>query len=55
MTVQKVSRYARDEKQVRETLDQVWVNPEDSRDVLTRLSSENKELFEFEKMMEETT
>ena len=38
VTVQKVCRYSRDEAQVREALDEVWGNPEESRGVLTRLT-----------------
>jgi hypothetical protein len=53
VTVQKVSRYARDEAQVRESLNEVWKDPENSREVLSRLGGENKELYEFEKRLEE--
>ena len=47
VTVQKVCRYSRDE-----ALDEVWGNPEESRAVLTRLTEENRELYEFEKKLE---
>ena len=53
VTVQKVCRYSRDEADVREALDEVWGNPEESRAVLTMLTHENSELYEFEKKLEE--
>ena len=52
MTVQKVCRYSKDEAQVRETIDEVWVKPEESRKVINGLTVKNQDLFEFEKKLE---
>jgi len=54
VTVQKVCRYACDEDQVRESLSQIWEKPEEARNVLKELRRANKELFEFEKQLQET-
>jgi hypothetical protein len=51
VTVQKICRYAKDEKQVRETLTKIWNQPKKAREYLTELTHENKELFEFEKQL----
>jgi len=53
VTVQKVCRYSRDEAEVREALDEIWGNPEESRVVLTKLTQENQDLYDFEKKLEE--
>jgi len=37
---------------VRESLNQIWKNPEEARKVITILNKENKELFEFERQLE---
>jgi len=52
VTVQKVCRYAQQEEEVRESLNQIWENSNESRSVITQLNRENKELFEFEKQLE---
>jgi len=49
VTAQKVCRVCRDEKQVRETLDEIWEVPEKVKDVLYDLLERNSEVFEFEK------
>jgi hypothetical protein len=51
VTVQKVCRLAKDEKQVRETLTKIWNQPNKARGYLNELTHENKELFEFEKQL----
>ena len=40
------------EGQVKETLDLIWDKPSEGRRIIARLSGENVQLFEFEKMME---
>jgi len=54
VTVQKICRIGRDENEVREMLDDVWENSGKSEEILARMSAKNKELYEFEKMLEET-
>jgi len=51
-TVQKVCRAARDEAQVRETLDGFWENPEEATVVLGKLRHDNEDLYRFEKKLE---
>jgi hypothetical protein len=53
VTVQKVCRTAKDEKEVREVLEAVWENPEKSEEILAKTAEKNKEVYEFEKMLEE--
>ena len=38
---------------MREALDEIWGNPDESRGVLTRLAEENRDLYAFEKRLEE--
>jgi len=54
VTVQRVCRYACDEDEVRESLSKIWANPDEARNVLTSLRRANRELFEFEKQLQET-
>lgn len=34
-------------------LDEIWKNPEKDEEILRRVQEKNKELYEFEKMLEE--
>jgi hypothetical protein len=52
VTVQKICRYARNEKEVRKILEKVWENPGNSQDILDNVTEKNKEVYEFEKMLE---
>ncbi|MFQ6074973.1 MAG: hypothetical protein ACE5Z5_02400 [Candidatus Bathyarchaeia archaeon] len=52
VTVQKICRYARDEKEVREILEAVWENPAKSDDILRKTVLKNQEIYEFEKILE---
>jgi len=54
VTVQKVCKQARDEEEVRQTLDQIWKQPTRSKEILDSLLHTNEDLFQFEKMLEET-
>jgi len=52
VTVQKICRIAKHEKEVRETLDGIWKNPNKSDEILANIVKKNKEVYEFEKMLE---
>jgi len=54
VTVQKVCKRAKDEGEVRETLDKIWKQPEESEETLSEMLERNKDLYQFEKMLEET-
>ncbi len=52
VTVQKVCQRARDEEEVRDTLQKIWNQPKKARTFLVALTEKNQELFEFEKQLE---
>ena len=52
-TVQKICRIAKDEGEVREVLDATWTKPSKGEEILTEVAEKNKELYEFERMLEE--
>jgi len=54
VTVQKICKRARDEEEVRETLDNIWKQPEKGEEIIKDLSEKNEEVYQFEKMLEET-
>ena len=54
ISVQKVCKRAKDEDEVRETLDRIWRQPEKGEEILNELLEKNKDLYQFEKMLEET-
>jgi len=53
ITIQMICKYCRNEKQVTEVLDKIWENPKDAERILKELIEQNKEIFEFEKKLEE--
>jgi len=53
VTVQKACRGARNEKEVREILDKMWADPSRAEDVLSNIAENNRDLYEFEKKLEE--
>jgi len=53
VSVQKICKRAKNEDEVRETLEKVWNHPEKAEDFLNKLLKKNKELYELEKMLEE--
>jgi hypothetical protein len=53
VSVQKICKRARNEEEVRETLDRVWKQPERSEEILNELLQKNADLYKFEKMLEE--
>jgi DNA-binding MarR family transcriptional regulator len=52
VTVQRVCKLARDEKEVRDTLEVIWENPKKSEEILAKTAEGNEEVYEFEKMLE---
>ena len=54
VTVQKICRISKDEKEVREVLEEIWKGPEKSEGILNKVMENNRETYEFEKMLEET-
>ena len=52
VTVQKVCRLARDEDEVRRTLDYVWSDSEGAAKILKDLQEGNEDLYRFENMLE---
>ncbi len=55
VTLQKVCRLSKDEKEVRETLRKIWNQPHKSREMLDILTTQNSELYNFEKHLEDTS
>jgi hypothetical protein len=53
VTAQRICRVAKDEKDVREILEAIWKSPDKSEEIMGEISDKNKELYEFEKMLEE--
>ena len=53
VNVQKICRVAKDEKQVREILENVWKDPGKSEKILDTFAQRNKSVYEFEKMLEQ--
>lgn len=52
LTVQAVCRVARDENQVRRTLDVFWREPERAGEILGEIRDENEDLYKLEEMLE---
>ncbi len=52
ITVQKICKAAKNEKEVREMLEAIWKNPENSEELLAAAYKNNSELYQFEKMLE---
>lgn len=53
VSVQKVCRTAKDEDEVREILDAVWKGPEKGEEILAEVAEKNREIYAFERMLEE--
>jgi len=51
VTVQKICRKAKNEKEVREILETIWNNPKKSEEIIAKTMKRNKDLYEFEKML----
>jgi hypothetical protein len=54
VTVQKICRFSKDEDEVRDSLSKIWNQPQKAREFLDEVTERNKDLFDFEKMLEET-
>jgi hypothetical protein len=53
VTVQKICKIARDEKEVRVILDAIWREPLKAKEIIVETLEKNKEIYGFEKMLEE--
>jgi hypothetical protein len=51
-TIQKICRIAKNEKEIRDLLEDMWKTPEKSEEILVKTVDKNKEVYEFEKMLE---
>lgn len=51
VTVQKICRVCRDEKDVRAVLDEIWNKSLKAKEVLAETSTRNQKVFEFEKSL----
>jgi len=51
VTVQKICRICKDEKDVRAILDEVWKQPSRAPEVLVQTHGRNRSVFDFEKML----
>ena len=54
VTVQKICRASKDEADVRQALEEIWNTPESGREILSEKIRRNKEVYDFEQMLEET-
>jgi len=52
VTVQKICRASKDEIDVREILEKIWEIPKQGKEILSDVTRRNKEIFEFERMLE---
>lgn len=55
VTVQKICRVSRDESEVRNILENIWKTSDKSDEILSSVAENNKEIYDFEKMLEETS
>ena len=51
VTVQKICRVCRDEKDVRSVLDEIWLNPSKVQKTLDETLDRNQQVFEFERIL----
>lgn len=51
VTVQKICRVCKDEKDVRSVLDEIWQNPSKVQEVIAETLSKNQSVFGFEKAL----
>jgi len=51
VTVQKICKVCKDEKDVRALLNEIWPNPSKAQEVLSEIASKNQSVFEFEKAL----
>jgi len=48
VTVQRICRVCKDEKEIRTFLDEIWNQPSKAKQILTETSAGNQRVFEFE-------
>ena len=53
VSVQKICRYCKDEKEVEQVLNAIWDNPTKAEDILKEVLERNQEIFEFERQLEQ--
>ena len=53
VSVQKICRAARNEDEVREILEAIWKSPDRSEEILAGIMEKNREVYDFEKRLEE--
>ncbi len=51
VTVQKICRVCKDEKDVRYVLDEMWQKPSNAKEILAKALSSNYGIFEFERIL----
>jgi F0F1-type ATP synthase delta subunit len=51
VTVQKICRVCRDEKEIRAVLDDIWQDPSKAQEVFAKALNRNQDMFEFEKAL----
>lgn len=51
ITVQKVCRVAKNEKDVRRILDEIWKNPKKAKQTIEEVMEKNQKVFEFERSL----
>ena len=52
ITVQQICRVARDEREVRRILDEVWDDSSRAKEILEKVVSKNEEVYKFERVLE---
>lgn len=52
VTVQKICKRAKNEKEAREILQRIWEKPSKGASILKKLAEKNQELYEFERVLE---
>jgi predicted Zn-ribbon and HTH transcriptional regulator len=52
LTVKKICRVVRDEKEVREVLEAIRKNAEKTEETLVEVADKNEEVYQFEKILE---
>ncbi|MEM3629261.1 MAG: helix-turn-helix domain-containing protein [Candidatus Bathyarchaeia archaeon] len=53
VSVQKICKVAKDEREVREILENIWDDPKNSEKILENFANKNKSVYEFEKLLEQ--
>lgn len=54
VTVQKICRFSKDESEVREIIEAAWNSSETADSILSKAIQRNKQVYDFEQMLEET-